>query len=181
MQNLGYKFYSYLCSCVCIFLVFLGGCGGNPSIPDAPPPYHTYSTPGYTPTTNTDSYPTQPPYAPANQWDRQYENPGVSPTSPSPFKQQEFYAPPPLQNSQPSLNSRYTITAKANIWVLVQDEFGTEIDWKKLSKGETMPITHPRPVTITCSSGSKVQIVDEKGKEVNPPSNASGIAIVRLP
>ena len=177
MQNLCFNFYSSLFFSVCIFL---GGCGGNPSIPDAPPPYHTYSTPGYTPTTNTDSYPAQPSYAPVNQWGRQYENPGVSPTSPSPNKQ-EFYAPPPLDKPQPSLNSRYTITAKANIWVLVQDEFGTEIDWKKLSKGETMPVTHPRPVTITCSSGSKVKIVDEKGKEVNQPSNASGIAIIRLP
>jgi hypothetical protein len=79
------------------------------------------------------------------------------------------------------LNPRYTVTAEANIWVLVQDEFGTEIDWKKLSKGESMSITHPRPITVTCSSGSKVKIYDEKGKAVKQLVNSSGIAIVRLP
>ncbi|NBU87509.1 MAG: hypothetical protein EBS13_09535 [Verrucomicrobia bacterium] len=79
------------------------------------------------------------------------------------------------------MNPRYSITAEANIWVLVQDEFGTEIDWKKLSKGESMSITHPRPVTVTCSSGSKAKIFDDKGKEVNQLTNSSGIAIVRLP
>ena len=98
----------------------------------------------------------------------------------SPSYKQDYFAPLPNPN-QSSLNPRYTVTAEANIWVLVQDEFGTEIDWKKLSKGESMSITHPRPITVTCSSGSKVKIYDEKGKAVKQLVNSSGIAIVRLP
>lgn len=179
MQILRYKTSSFLCSLLCFFIF---GCGGNPTIPDAPPPYSTYSTPGYTPSNSTNTYISQqPPYAPDTQWDPQYRSEGTSPPFSAPYQPQEFYAPPPQKNSLPTLDPRYTITAKANIWVLVQDEFGTEIDWKKLSKSETMAITHPRPVTITCSSGAKVQIVNEKGKIVSQPSNASGISIVRLP
>ena len=174
MQILRSKFSSFLCSFI-FFFVF--GCGGNPNIPDAPPPYPTYSTPSYSPNNNTNTDTSQPAYAPDMQWDRENTSPSFS----APYKPQEFYAPPAHKSSQSSITSRYTITAKANIWVLVQDEFGTEIDWKKLSKSEIMAINHPRPVTVTCSSGSKVEIVDEKGKIVNQPSNASGIAIVRLP
>ena len=166
-----------LCPCLGIFIV---GCGGNPSIPDAPPPYPTYSTPSYTPPGGSNKYQSPSSYPPITpSLDRQYSNQLGSPATP-PYNKQEFFAPPPKSN-QSSLNSRYSITAEANIWVLVQDEFGTEIDWKKLSKGESMSITHPRPVTVTCSSGSKVKIYDEKGKAVKQLVNSSGIAIVRLP
>ena len=44
-----------------------------------------------------------------------------------------------------------------------------------------MDITHPRPVTVTCSTGSKVEILNSNGKRVDTNSNSSGIAIVRLP
>ena len=163
----------------CLVLFFVS-CGGNPNIPDAPPPYPTYSTPNYTPPSDSGvlqpsfTYPPNPPSLNEN-----FGDPPDSPPSIPNYKQ-EYYAPPPKLN-QPSLNSRYTVTAEANIWVLVQDEFGTEIDWKKLSKGESMSITHPRPVTVTCSSGSKVKISDQGGKAVNQFTNSSGIAIFRLP
>jgi len=177
MHFLVSKLSHVLCPCLGIFIV---GCGGNPSIPDAPPPYPTYSTPSYTPPGGSSQYQSPSSYPPITpSLDRQYSNQIGSPAT-TPYNKQDFFAPPPKSN-QSSLNSRYSITAEANIWVLVQDEFGTEIDWKKLSKGESMSITHPRPVTVTCSSGSKAKIFDEKGKEVNQLTNSSGIAIVRLP
>ncbi len=162
------------------FILFFVSCGGNPNIPDAPPPYPTFSTPSYSPPSDSSVYQPSSSYTPnPPAFNGEYgDQRGLSPSVPT-FKQ-EYYAPPPKPN-QPSLESRYTITAEANIWVLVQDEFGTEIDWKKLSKGESMPITHPRPVTVTCSSGSKVKILDQKGKAINQFTNSSGIAIVRLP
>ena len=46
MQFLVSKIPHVLSPCLGIFIF---GCGGNPSIPDAPPPYPTYSTPSYTP------------------------------------------------------------------------------------------------------------------------------------
>ena len=177
MHFLVSKLSHVLCPCLGIFIV---GCGGNPSIPDAPPPYPTYSTPSYSPPGGSNEYQSPSSYPPITPpLDRQYSNQIGSPAT-TPNNKQDFFAPPPKSN-QSSLTPRYSITAEANIWVLVQDEFGTEIDWKKLSKGESMSITHPRPVTVTCSSGSKAKIFDDKGKEVNQLTNSSGIAIVRLP
>ena len=174
MQFLVSKLSHVLSPCLGIFIF---GCGGNPSIPDAPPPYPTYSTPSYTPPGDSNGYPSPSSYPPITpSLGSQYSNQ----TDLSPSYKQDYFAPPPNPN-QSSLNPRYTVTAEANIWVLVQDEFGTEIDWKKLSKGESMSITHPRPITVTCSSGSKVKIYDEKGKAVKQLINSSGIAIVRLP
>jgi hypothetical protein len=174
MQFLVSKLSHVLSPCLGIFIF---GCGGNPSIPDAPPPYPTYSTPSYTPPGDSNGYQSPSSYPPITpSLGSQYGNQ----TDLSPSYKQDYFAPPPNPN-QSSLNPRYTVTAEANIWVLVQDEFGTEIDWKKLSKGESMSITHPRPITVTCSSGSKVKIYDEKGKAVKQLVNSSGIAIVRLP
>ena len=177
MHFLVSKISHVLFPCLGIFIV---GCGGNPVIPDAPPPYPTFQTPNYTPPGGYNDYQFPSSYPPITpHLDRQNSNPIGAPGT-STNNKQDFFAPPPKSN-QSSLNSRYSITAEANIWVLVQDEFGTEIDWKKLSKGESMSITHPRPVTVTISSGSKAKIFDEKGKKVNQLTNSSGIAIVRLP
>lgn len=178
MQNLGFYSPFFLCAYFCLILF---GCGGHATIPDAPPPYPTYSTPGYTPPPNPNIHHSQNPSLTPQSWVKQYESSSPLPPTSATYNQENFFPPTPQLNNQGSLESRYTIIAKGNIWVLIQDEFGTEIDWKKLSKGEKMAITHPRPITVTCSSGSKVQIVDLKGKEVNQLSNSSGIAIMRLP
>jgi hypothetical protein len=159
------------------FFILNGGCGGNSTVPDAPPPYPTYSTPSYESQVGGTSFQPSPTYFNRPEQNKPFDN--ISPSTNRQFS--DIYAPPPEKNTSSSLNARYFITARANLWVLVQDEFGTEIDWKKLSKGEKMSITHPRPVTVTCSSGSKVEIVNVKGKKVETNSISSGIAIVRLP
>ena len=158
-------------------LLLIGGCGGNTTVPDAPPPYPTYSTPSYESKVGSSFSQTAPNFDPDPGKHKQFEN--YTPANSRSFS--EIYAPPPKESHSSSLNSRYSISAQANLWILVQDEFGTEIDWKKLSKGEKMDITHPRPVTVTCSTGSKVEILNSNGKRVDTNSNSSGIAIVRLP
>ncbi len=172
-----FQFFGFLCLCG---IVFFAGCGGSTVIPDAPPPYPTYSTPGYDAQTSTDSYPSSSTYIPAPHPENRFDKSTTYiPNNTNSYS--NIYSPPPAKDTIPTLKPRYSIIAQANLWVLVQDEFGTEIDWKKLSEGETMAINHPRPVTVTCSSGSKVQILDSKGKKVDTLSNSSGIAIVRLP
>ena len=57
-----FQFFGFLCLCG---IVFFAGCGGSTVIPDAPPPYPTYSTPGYDAQTSTDSYPSSSTYMPA--------------------------------------------------------------------------------------------------------------------
>jgi hypothetical protein len=177
MSILTIQFFGFLCLCG---TVIFAGCGGRSVIPDAPPPYPTYSTPGYEPQTSTGSYPSSSAFTPAPHPENRFDHSSTYiPGNINSYA--DIYSPPPAKNSSPSLKPRYSIIAQANLWVLVQDEFGTEIDWKKLSSGENMAINHPRPVTVTCSSGSKVQILDSKGKKVDTLSNSSGIAIVRLP
>lgn len=167
------------------FCFFIIGCGGNRIIPDAPPPYHSYSAPGYDAISNQSSS-----YGPSSPFSKLPPPPAAK--NPSNYSTQELapqtysevpssYVPRTEQKTFPTSSERYSIVAKANIWVLVQDEYGAEVDWKRLSKDETMSITHPRPVTVTCSSATKVDIFDQRGKKIENSTSQSGIAIIRLP
>lgn len=79
------------------------------------------------------------------------------------------------------ISAEYTVKAKGNLWVLVQDQFGNEIEWKKLKPGDELPITQSGPLTITLSSPDKADIIDSNDKKMKIDSNSSGISIVRLP
>ena len=75
----------------------------------------------------------------------------------------------------------YTINAKATVWVLIQDNLGNELEWLSLEKGQSAPITHSGPLTITCSSGESLNIISPDGKPFQPAGMTKGISIIRIP
>ncbi|MEC8043255.1 MAG: hypothetical protein VX130_01530 [Verrucomicrobiota bacterium] len=156
-----------------MLVLLLASCGGGSAstLPEAPPPY-----PGF---------PVPP--SPSNQAE-----------PPSPYRQNNdsgYYAfgspnRPAYRPSEPSFqstpqpapqNHRYLVNAKGNLWVLVQDQFGNEVDWQKLNAGENFPITQPGALTVTLSSSDKAEIYDSDNKKIEVNSTGSGISIVRLP
>jgi hypothetical protein len=190
-----------------VFLLLSGtfifvGCrsSSNPSIPDAPPPYPSFAGPQerYQSAQVYGGQPSAsvyvPPYSelpnsisPANPYP--YTPPSALPPRPS-----SSITPPPQytspnfykqNNSTPRENksggSRFTLEAKADLWALVQDERGTELDWLKMKAGDKKPLHHQGPLTITCSSGDLLIIKDKEGKVIETNPNVNGISIVRLP
>lgn len=164
------------------------------SIPNAPPPYPSFPvpqeryqssqvyggqpstaiyTPPYSETTNyqaplsneNQSFYTPPPADPPRQ--RIYQNPTLK-SQPYPGQRQE------------TNSARFTLEARADLWALVQDAQGTELQWLKMKPGETASISHGGALTVTCSSGDKLLIKDKFGKKIETNPNASGISIVRL-
>jgi hypothetical protein len=194
MQNLKHKGITLIG-----IIFFLAGCSSssNQTIPDAPPPYPSFPIPqeryqsaqvyGGQPSTST----YVPPFSDTSS---SYQSPTPSPKS--------VYAPPPssppTQNSftkrpfQTQTNSkgfrgqkanteRFTLEAKADLWALVQDSQGTELEWLKMKTGETASLSYSGSLTITCSSGNKLVIKNKFGKKIETNPNSSGISIVRLP
>ena len=191
---------------LCFFLLFttflLGsvGCSSSSSsaVPDAPPPYPSFPVPQerynsanvyggqslnppYMPTYNeqpltetqpTPAFYTPPPSPPptsgfveANSYNRT--------TSPSIYRDQQVQAPDPTY--------RFSLEAKADLWALVQNPEGVELEWLKMKAGETANLAHSGALTITCSSGDQLLIKDKNGKPIESNPNSNGISIVRLP
>lgn len=193
------QYYNFLSIAILAFL--FGGCRGSStsSIPDAPPPYPSFPVPQerynsaqvYGGPPNTSSY--IPPYTPP-----QITNGESGPT---------FYTPPPSfppthqsATTSPSLGytptnvhsqkkanktnvntARFTLEANADLWALVQNSEGVELEWLKMKKGESAKLHHSGRLTITCSSGNQLIIKDKDQKVVQTTPNKSGISIVRLP
>ena len=82
----------------------------------------------------------------------------------------------------PSPNyARFTVHAKSNLWLLIQDPSGNELDWLKLQAGEKVPISHIGALTLTCSSGKEIDIFNKAGKKMDLPGlDKPGISIIRL-
>ena len=144
------------------------GCKSNRNveIPDAPPPYANFPTPQNF--QNPQPVAEQPrgnlfadPYNPAPLYPN-YSNPGNAPSS-------------------SAANSRYTLSAEADLWALIQDPKGVELDWLKMKSGETVPLAYSGPITVTCSSGHKLKIFDNQKNLIESKANHSGISIVKLP
>ena len=76
--------------------------------------------------------------------------------------------------------SHYTLEAKADLWALVQNAKGVELEWLKMKAGEKATLSYQEALTITCSSGNELVILDKKGKRIDTNPNSSGISIVRL-
>lgn len=160
-----YKRITILVSVTCLMI----GCRSNRNveIPDAPPPYANFPAPqnfqnpqpvAAQPHGNlfADSYNPAPPYS-------NYSNPGGN-TSSSSVSQ-----------------SRYTLHAEADLWALIQDPNGVELDWLKMKSGDSVPLTYSGPITVTCSSGHKLKIFDNQKNLIETKANQSGISIVKLP
>ena len=151
------------------FCLFIGACGGSGpvTLPDAPPPWQEVPSNGEEVTPPSPFGGTNPrlgnPTTPNSLWRSQPES---SPSTPS----RSFASKP-----------NYTISAYANVWVLVQDKRGNELEWISMQSGDEVPIMHRGPLTITCSSSRSVMIADKNGKKVDTGNNSNGINIVRLP
>ena len=142
------------------------------------------------------SPPCQRPPPPYPNFPVPYEGPHPSATHSQPVEQPrnpnnyDFGQVPPRRESweqvpnalSPAPNyARYTVHAKANLWLLIQDPNGKELDWLKLQAGDKVPISHLGALTLTCSSGKEVEIFDRNGKKVEvPDSDKPGITIIRL-
>tara|TARA_B100001123_G_scaffold278962_1_gene310746 strand:- start:135 stop:518 length:384 start_codon:yes stop_codon:yes gene_type:complete len=108
------------------------------------------------------------------------------PYPPTPFggfgvqgKQHENQSPAPER--LPSGTDVLTLEALGEVWVLVQDAQGIELQWKNLREGEQMPIAKNGPISVTCSNGNALRILGKKGKSLAEPKESKGIAIIRLP
>jgi len=184
------------------FCLLLGACGGGASIPvpDAPPPWQEVSVPGSPSVSGSQPLPPRPTgltYGPRPSWrDRfpppplsgsPYEPPRPSTPSPSPSAEPAPVSPSPSYPAPTtprpvySAKPNYTVKAYANVWVLVQDKNGNELEWLSMKAGDEVPIMHRGPLTITCSSGKSVKITDKYGKKVDAVADDNRINIVRLP
>ena len=99
-------------------------------------------------------------------------------------------APPPSSSlqtptfsslSRKTDNPRFTLTANGDLWALVQDGKGNEIEWLKMKTGESAFIYDPNALVITCSSGNLLSIKNSGGKNISFDSRGNGISIIRLP
>jgi hypothetical protein len=166
---------------ICFFYVPLlfCSCGGGSvtTLPEAPPPYPNFPVP-YEPSDqsapSSGSYDNQQSRYQPNSYDpNQYRSPTVKSNS-------SWDSSPNALTPSPNY-SRFTVHAKANLWLLIQDANGNELDWLKLQEGEKVPISHIGALTITCSSGQDVEIFNKEGRKIDSPgSNKPGISIIRL-
>ena len=167
------------------------------SIPDAPPPYPSFPFPQER-YNSTQVYggqnmatPYIPPYSPSNTTLNPESTPTFYTPPPAPPPNQQGVAQQPVQSYTPLTPNRYnrttsketshyTLEAKADLWALVQNAKGVELEWLKMKAGETATLSYQEALTITCSSGNELVILDKKGKRIDTNPNSSGISIVRL-
>ena len=74
-----------------------------------------------------------------------------------------------------------TIEALGDVWILVQDAQGIELQWQNLRVGEQLPVNKRGAISITCSNGKAIRILDHKGATLEEAKKQEGIAILRLP
>ena len=167
------------------------GCARNKvsEIPNAPPPYPDYPVPQsyFDPAVNP-YQPTQTTPVSVDPGNYQLED---SYTNYSPPPNSNFYPPQPVSASGPSTfipemptnpveKARFSLHAHANLWALVQNEKGVELEWLKMKAGEKASLTHNGRLTITCSSGKDLEIFNARGDKIMTKPNPSGISIIRL-
>ena len=158
-------------------LIAFSGCFRNRplEIPDAPPPYANFPAPQ-----NVRNNPPSDSTFSGNDF---ASNPHSQPTTSS----RSFASPSPPSFTSPKPNltqaspQRYTLEADADLWALVQDDKGVELEWLKMKRGDSKPLTYSGAITVTCSSGTKLRILDNQNNLIETNANQSGISIVRLP
>ena len=156
LNSIGISATLLFCSC---------GGGAASTLPDAPPPYPGFPMPSQNPGSEVAApYPSGGAYAPT-----------------APYTAPPSYAPQVQESITPAVSARYMVKAKGNLWVLVQDQFGNEVDWRKLQAGDQFPINQAGSLTVTLSSSDKADILDSDNKKIEINSKNSGISIVRLP
>ena len=78
-------------------------------------------------------------------------------------------------------NSVVTLEALGDVWILVQNAQGVELQWQNLRKGERLPVAKQGSISITSSNGKALRVLDHEGRSLKEPSENEGIAILRLP
>lgn len=200
-MNICYKYSIKFASVFLITFVLstLIGCvsRGTATIPDAPPPYPSFPIPqeryqssGVYDSKNREgssaiAVPSS--VAPKNEVSTKNDNINRNEGSFDYIPPQSI--PPRSTNSANQIltNSRnataplYSLIASGELWTLVQDKNGKELDWLKMKAGEKAFIYDKNAAVLTCSSGNELSIKDSSGNLVsfNPKSN--GISIIRLP
>ena len=170
---------SFLISCFFNMPLLFCSCGGGSvtTLPEAPPPYPNFPIP-YQPNSQPESAGVaidnqKNAYQPSFYTPNQYQRPETG--------QYNSWESSPNALSLAPNYARFTVHAKANLWLLIQDANGNELDWLKLQEGEKVPISHIGALTITCSSGQDVEIFNKEGRKIDSPgSNKPGISIIRL-
>ena len=179
-------------------LAILVGCrsSSNPSIPDAPPPYPSFAVPqeryqsaqvyGGQPSASIYIPPySEAPHSGSSDASYQYVPPPRASSSvvpPPQYTSPNFYHQNKINPRKDTPNSpRFTLEAKADLWALVQDDKGIELDWLKMKSGDIRHLNHQGALTITCSSGDLLVIKDKEEKVIETNPNINGISIVRLP
>jgi hypothetical protein len=74
-----------------------------------------------------------------------------------------------------------TLEALGDVWILVQDAQGVELQWQNLRKGERLPVSKQGSISITSSNSKALRVLDHEGRSLKEPSEDEGIAIIRLP
>ena len=119
-----------------------------------------------------------PPDAPPPHPNSPFARGGTSVAVAAPSKVPEQKQRPPVVTTKEDL---ITLEALGDVWVLVQDAQGVEMQWQNLRKGERMPVAKKGPISITYSNGKALRILDREGRSLTEPKEKDGIAILRLP
>ena len=77
--------------------------------------------------------------------------------------------------------SLVTLEALGDVWILVQNAQGVELQWQNLRKGERLPVAKQGSISITSSNGKALRVLDHKGRSLKEPTQKEGITIFRLP
>lgn len=180
--------------------IFLIGCRSSSvhSIPDAPPPYPSFPVPQERYNTaevyggQTSNMPYIPPYS-SSSTTNQISAPSPYAPPPSPpqnvrlIEQKPVYsynqhrstfAKPAVEPSAES--ARFLLEAKSDLWALVQNAEGVDLEFLQMKSGDTAQLHHTGPLIITCSTGDQLVIKDKNLKPIKTNPNASGFTIVRL-
>ncbi|MBC8347620.1 MAG: hypothetical protein O3A82_08475 [Verrucomicrobia bacterium] len=90
-------------------------------------------------------------------------------------------APVPGTTQSSEKKSVVTLEALGDVWILVQNAQGVELQWQNLRKGERLPVAKQGSISITSSNGKALRVLDHEGRSLKEPSENEGIAILRLP
>ena len=74
-----------------------------------------------------------------------------------------------------------TLEALGDVWILVQNAQGVELQWQNLRKGERLPVAKQGSISITSSNGKALRVLDHEGRSLKEPTQKEGITIFRLP
>ncbi|SVC18184.1 uncharacterized protein METZ01_LOCUS271038 [marine metagenome] len=113
--------------------------------------------------------------------------PNAPPPHPNLFSPTGNRIPPTAQTPMPGTthssdkNSVVTLEALGDVWILVQNAQGVELQWQNLRKGERLPVAKQGSISITSSNGKALRVLDHEGRSIKEPSENEGIVIVRLP